>query len=133
MNVRPLLYVAAGLSAALVLSACDRRDTDPTAGQQVDRAVEASKDALEDATHAASAAVDTMGTTLADGAITTGVKARLAADDELKLLDIGVETNAGHTVLTGGAPNAEARDRATRIAEVVDGVTGVDNRLVVAQ
>lgn len=133
MKIRQLACIATALSAAIVLAACDRQEPPRTAGEQVDRAVEKSKDALENAGQAASAAIDSAGTAIEDTAITAEVKARLAADEELKMLDIGVQTNAGRTVMMGTAPNAAARDRATRIAEAVGGVKDVDNQLLVPQ
>ena len=68
-----------------------------------------------------------------DAAITTKVNAELARDNDLSAIKINVDTAAGHVVLRGTAPNDAARDRATTIAQRVDGVLSVDNQLTVGQ
>lgn len=151
----PRAILAATLVLALGLSACGARDDERSAGQKVDAAiakadekVDAAKAALErdgeraqqaaaqamaDSKQAAGDATRAAGEALTDTAITAEVKARLAADADLKLLDVSVETQAGRTVLRGNAPTADARDRASRIAAEVKGVTGVDNELAVSR
>ena len=74
-------------------------------------------------------ATDSAAQAMRDTGITAGIQAKLAADDDLKLLQISVETLAGHTTLQGTAPSPAARDRATRLAEAEDGVVSVDNQL----
>lgn len=70
-----------------------------------------------------------MGSRVSDAAITAGVFAALARDPMLAALKIDVDTAAGRMQLTGAAPDAAARDRATAVAAAVTGVTGVENRL----
>ena len=72
------------------------------------------------------------GQALSDGKITTIIKARLAQDPELSALQVSVDTDHGQVKLTGSAPSATAIERATTMAKTVDGVSGVDNKLVVA-
>jgi len=57
------------------------------------------------------------------------VNAKLAADSGLSALRINVDTVGGRVALSGDAPDAAARDRATALVRSVDGVTNVDNRL----
>lgn len=133
MTERTFAGLAGTLCAVLALSACDRQEPPLTAGQKMDSAIETSKEKLLEAGQAASAALDAVGTRLGDSVITAEVKARLAADDDLRMLDISVETVEGRTSLAGSAPSGQARERAGRIAREVDGVTAVDNRLVVPQ
>ena len=47
------------------------------------------------------------------------------------LLRLDVDTNGGKVALKGTAPNAEARDRAAKLARSVSGVTDVDNQLAI--
>ncbi|MCU0767830.1 MAG: BON domain-containing protein [Burkholderiaceae bacterium] len=131
MNIRNITLLVGALSAAFALAGCNRQEQPQTTGQKVDAAIETSKDKMEDAKQATGDALKATGTAIGDSAITASVKASLAADTELKMLDISVETTSGRAVLKGSAPNATARDRATQIAKAVDGVTGVDNLLEV--
>lgn len=66
-----------------------------------------------------------------DAAITTQVKAELAKDPGLSALRIDVDTTDGRVKLSGTAPDPAARDRATRLASGIKGVTRVENRLEV--
>ena len=66
-----------------------------------------------------------------DAAITTKVNAELAADKDLSAIKIDVDTKDGVVTLTGPAPSAGARERATEIAKNVKGVTSVNNQLTV--
>lgn len=132
----------AALASAFALSACDRRDDDRTAGERLDTAVasaerrsdEARADVKRESAEARSdvnRAVDQAGDKMKDASITTKVNAELAGDNDLSALKINVDTNAGHVVLRGTAPNDAARDRATTIAQRVEGVLSVDNQLTV--
>jgi hyperosmotically inducible periplasmic protein len=121
------------LLAAIALAGCNRQEPPKTAGQKLDTAIEKSKDMTQDATKSVGEAARSTGTAIEDTAITAAVKGKLAADPDLKMLDISVETTAGRTVLQGTAPNAASRDRATKLAAAVSGVSDVDNRLTVKQ
>ena len=144
MNTRTtsrLSMIALALAAAL--SACSKHDDDRTAGQKLDGAIADAKQAgaearadardaantaeakVKDAAHATSEAV-------ADATIVTKINASLAADDQLKATKINVDAKDGHVTLTGLAPNSDAQKRATTLAQAVDGVRGVDNKLVVS-
>jgi hyperosmotically inducible periplasmic protein len=65
-------------------------------------------------------------------AITARVKAALAADGQLSALSINVDTVNSVVSLYGPAPSAEAIERASVLAKAVEGVTAVNNRLVVS-
>ncbi|MEN3112333.1 BON domain-containing protein [Uliginosibacterium paludis] len=130
--------------AALLLSvvACSKTSDDATAGQKLDSAVASTernasetradvrqemselKQDMKQAGNAVAGAVD-------DASITAGVNAELAKDDKLSALKIDVDTKGGKVLLTGKAPDAESRERATRLAANVKGVTDVDNKLEV--
>lgn len=125
-----LLTIAAAVAAMFTLSACNKRD-DQTVGQTVDKGVASAKAELKDAKEAAKDAAANVGAAAKDATITTKINAALVADDQLKALKIDVDTKDGKVVLTGVAPNAGSRDRATAMARAVDGVVDVDNRLTV--
>lgn len=64
-------------------------------------------------------------------AITTQVKALLAADDFLKSFAIGVETHKNVVQLSGFVDSEKAREKAEKLAESVEGVKSVKNDLIV--
>lgn len=66
-----------------------------------------------------------------DAAITAKVNAELAKDDTLSAMKINVDTVNGEVLLKGTAPDTGSRERATRLAAAIKGVTKVDNRLEV--
>ena len=65
-----------------------------------------------------------------DATITAEIKAQFAADAPLAALHIQVETREGLVVLTGKAPDAGLKERATRLAITVKDVLSVDNKMV---
>jgi osmotically-inducible protein OsmY len=87
-------------------------------------AAQSAGDAAKQAAGAALGAAD-------DAAITAQVSAGLAKDPDLSALKIDVEVKAGVVTLSGPAPTAKAKERATEIAKAVKGVGAVNNHLVV--
>jgi len=125
-----LLMISAAVAAMLALSACNKRD-DQSVGQTVDRGVASAKVEMKDAKEATKDVAANAGAAVTDAMITTKLNAAFVADDQLKALKINVDTKDGKVVLTGVAPDAGSRDRATTMAKAVDGVVDVDNRLTV--
>ncbi len=137
-----LIPSAIALAAAMTLTACDRRDDDRTVGQAVDSAIakteqkseqvaNAVKKEADSAMASAEKGVDTAGSKVRDAAITTSINAELARDASLSALKIDVDTSNGRVALRGTAPDAKSRERATLLAQRVDGVRSVDNELQV--
>lgn len=93
-----------------------------TAGDKIAAAAAATK---EKAGELAGDAKDLAG----DAAVTARVKTTLAADAKLSALDINVDTRDGVVTLTGTAPDAAARTRATELVKGLKGVSKVDNQL----
>jgi hyperosmotically inducible periplasmic protein len=124
------LAIGATLAALLALSACNQRD-DQTVGQAVDQGVASAKAEMKDAQQATKDAAAQAGAAAKDATTTTRINVVLVADDQLKALKINVDTKDGKVVLTGTAPDAGSRDRATGLVKAVDGVVDVDNRLTV--
>lgn len=128
---RPSLAVAAA-AAALSLAACD---DNRTVGQQIDSGVaSAERTAEQVASNTREAANDAAGKAseqMADASITTAINAEYAKDDKLSALRIDVDTNDGRVTLTGSAPDAASKERATLLANNVKGVKSVDNKLTV--
>jgi len=139
---RKALAALMAASAALLLAACDKPAQEPTVGQRIDSAVaqtgekaeqaaDAARRSAEAARNSAGEAVQAAGETMKDAAITTSVNAALARDASLSALKIDVDTTDGRVVLRGEAPSTEARNRATQLAQAVDGVAAVDNQLMI--
>lgn len=139
-----LSALAAALAASAALVACDNTDdtllgqgrtepAPPAVGNEADRPLRDDVRELgQDMKAAGNEATDAMARGAADAAITAKVNAALAADDALKAIAIDVDTRDGRVRLTGTAPTAQARQRATTLAAAVEGVVQVDNRLTVA-
>lgn len=120
------LPLFAAVAAAFALSACSKApEEDMTAGQRVD-------ETIADAQMSASQAAATTAQVSTDMGITAKVNAALVADDQLKATQINVDTRDGQVTLSGKAPDALSRERATTLAAAVDGVKLVNNQLVVA-
>lgn len=110
--------------AGVSLTACNKADDQRTVGQKLDSAI--SKTATKTEDIKAEVKKD-----LSDATITTSVNAELAKDSTLSALRINVDTDKGHVVLRGTAPDQAARDRAAQLAAAVPGVSNVDNQLVI--
>lgn len=120
------------VSALLLLTAgCDRKDKDTTAGEKLDSMIAESKQESKEAGDYVEQKTDQAVQSVDDAAITATIKGKLVADDELKAIDINVDTDGGVVTLTGAAPSATAVERATTIAKAVDGVSNVNNKLTV--
>ena len=66
-----------------------------------------------------------------DSALTAKVKSKLAADSETSAIKIGVETRAGVVTLTGTVPTDTEKNKAGQLARNTDGVTRVENNIVI--
>ncbi|MFY3385435.1 BON domain-containing protein [Paracidovorax sp. MALMAid1276] len=153
---RPAQRVASILAVsalALGLAACGKSE-DQTVGQRVDSAIERTDQAAADARARAEGAMENAQSRMEQGAqsaenamsnagnrvagavddatITAKVNADLARDPDLSALKINVDTVNGKVTLNGPAPSTVARDRAETIAKAVEGVTSVNNQLVVS-
>jgi hyperosmotically inducible protein len=65
-----------------------------------------------------------------DSAITAKVKAKMAKDKDVSALHIKVDTdNRGVVQLSGTARSQAEAEKAVQIAQGVEGVTSVDNRI----
>lgn len=76
-------------------------------------------------------AADSVAGSVDDMAITASISAAFAKDSDLSAIRIDVDTKNGNVTLSGPAPTASARDKATAIAKGIKGVSSVDNKLMV--
>lgn len=137
---RKITTFAALLSSVFLIACSD--SSQQTAGEKLDQSIataqqkgdelksdvkQGAAELKDQASAMASSAKQTMG----DAAITAEVNASLAKDPALSVMKIDVDTAQGKVTLSGTAPDAAAQAHATQLAQAVEGVTGVDNRLVV--
>lgn len=95
------------------------------------RAATGVENAADRAAQAVGQAANQVAAKTNDAAITTQINAELAKDPGLSALRIDVDTRDGHVSLSGTAPDLAAKERASRLASAVKGVTHVENRLQV--
>ena len=142
------VIAASSLAVLLVLGGCDRGDN-RTAGQRLDSGVSTAQRAGENASRSAKDATASAGATLDraaddtramgasagakvdDASITAKVNAGLAKDKDLSAVKIDVDTQNGVVTLSGPAPTATAKERASQIARAVKGVSSVNNQLTI--
>jgi hyperosmotically inducible protein len=123
-----LAAIMAG-TALLTVGCSDNRNE--TTGQAVDRTANKMAAATDRATDKAANATDKAIVAVDDTAITTKVKGAVMAEPGLKTLQIDVDTKNGVVTLTGTVDNPTLKERATQIAQNVDGVRSVVDHLVV--
>lgn len=107
-----ILSTTAAALAALALAGCDR-GTD------------------SDSTSTAPTTNSTVGTVIDDSAVTASVKAALMANENVRSLDIDVETANGVVQLNGDVTSQAQIDQAVQVARSVSGVREVENKLTV--
>lgn len=132
------LPLLGALALAAALTACGRQHDDSLgAAQRTDDSAAAARregsEVMGDARMSARDAADTTARVSTDMSITAKVNAALVADDKLKATQINVDTRDGQVTLSGEAPDAQSRERATTLAQAVDGVKQVNNQLVVTR
>ena len=158
-SIRMRALTVLSISAlALGLAACDKPATEKvndqsTIGQKLDAAVakteQAAAEAKTDAAQALDQAKNKMDAEMPkvqasvenagakamgvvdDTTITALVSAGLVKDPDLSAIKIDVDTKAGVVTLSGTAPTTMAKERATDIAKGIQGVSTVNNNLMV--
>ena len=140
--------IAAAVSAAMALAACNQEGADRAAGPGDTTAGERAgpvgavpgttppppttqADPGPSVGDRAQSAVDSAQGAAGDAAITAKVKSALVAEDDVRSLAIDVDTNDGRVVLEGEVPTAEQSMRIEQLAQAVEGVLSVENRLKV--
>jgi hyperosmotically inducible protein len=88
-----------------------------------------SGDELKDRAARAAQRVDE---TLADAALTTKIKAKIALDDTVKSADVRVHTTNGVVTLSGTVSSAAMRERILQLAHETAGVKSVVNEIKTA-
>ena len=125
-----LTWIAAAALAAALVTGCDRnKPSSETAGQKLDRTTERAGEKMDQAAADMRQRGGEAKDKIEDAAITAKVKTAMIAEPGLKALQINVDTANGVVTLTGVVDSAKSLERATQVAQGVQGVKSVDNRL----
>jgi hyperosmotically inducible protein len=135
---KPSLMIPAAsavMAAALALMGCQKTDETQTGGdnKKITQLKNEAAQKMDEAKEATKSAAEQVSNKVSDATITAEVNTALAKDPALSALKIDVDTAGGRVVLRGTAPDAAARDRATKLAQNVKGVVGVENQLTVSK
>ena len=145
-NRTPVALVSM-LAAAALLAACEKKtttvnDTSPgstsstttttvTPSPTASDAMAATTNAMDKAASATERGMAKAGEAMGDAAITGKVKTALIADPDVKALKIDVDTKDHVVTLNGTADKQANADKAVTIAQGVEGVKSVENRLTI--
>jgi osmotically-inducible protein OsmY len=121
---KQFLAVIAASTLVFAAGCSDTSNQSGTVGQKVDRTTDKMAASTERAATNTAVAVD-------DATITTKVKAAVLAEPGLRSLQINVDTKDGRVTLAGTVDNAELKQRATQVAQSVEGVKSVTDQLTV--
>ncbi|HEU0200511.1 MAG TPA: BON domain-containing protein [Burkholderiaceae bacterium] len=89
--------------------------------------------ARDDTTQRGTQSDTSVGQKVDDVTLTARIKTALLADDQVKGLQINVDTNGGRVTLQGEVENKAQMEQAEKLARNINGVVEVDNQLRVKQ
>jgi len=122
-----IAIAAIGIGAA---SGCNKSTSD-SMGKRADQSMDRAEQKMDQAASDVKQQAQKAGDTAKDATITTKIKTAMIAEPGLKALQINVDTVDGTVTLSGAVDSQQNRDRAQQIAQAVDGVRTVENRLTV--
>ena len=122
-----ITWIATAVFTVALTAGCDRNDRSAEqvgerAGRNIDQATAEVKEQAAN-----------VGDKIDDAAITAKVKTALIGEPDLEALKIDVDTADGVVTLTGTVDSRTKVTRAVQVAQAVQGVRSVDNRLTVKQ
>jgi len=119
------------------LAACDYPGPAEKAGKKVDQVTEnvsnSVSNAADKADQAVTKQVNSAGQAIDDATITTKVKSVFLNEPGMKSMNISVDTEKGIVTLSGKADSQAKIDQAIKLADAVEGVQSVSNKLVVSK
>jgi len=125
-RIQRVLAVSSSLALLLALGACGERPaTDTTVGSSSSTTTAPSSDTSVLGAGKSTGAID-------DAQIVTKINTGLAADKDLSVFKIDVDSKSGMVTLKGSVPNETAKSRAAEIAKATKDVKSVDNQLSVS-
>ena len=117
------------------ITACDKPGPAETAGKNIDDTMDAASDKIGETTDRIgdkmSAQSNKVGVAIEDTEITAKVKAAILAMPGLDTLQISVDTVKGVVTLSGLVDSQTNRDLAQTLAQGIEGVHQVDNKLAI--
>ena len=128
-HLHKVSWITAAVLVTALAAGCDRKPSSETAGQKLDRTTERAGEKMDQAAADAKLRAGQAKDTVDDAAITAKVKTAMIAEPGLKAMKINVDTANGVVTLTGTVETPQSLERATQVAQSVDGVKSVDNRL----
>ncbi|MCM3881760.1 MAG: BON domain-containing protein [Vicinamibacterales bacterium] len=130
MSISRWLILTTLVGAVVAGQACTQKAADDTKGG-IDKALDATKDAGEKTVDKTKEVVAATGEAITDGWITTKISTKFVDESLLKGSKINVDTNDHVVTLKGTVGSDAGKARATVIAHDTEGVTRVNNQLVV--
>jgi hyperosmotically inducible protein len=126
-RIQRVLAVSSSLALLLALGACGERPATETStvGSSSSTTTAPSSDTSVLGAGKSTGAVD-------DAQIVTKINTGLAADKDLSVFKIDVDSKSGMVTLKGSVPNEQAKSRAAEIAKATKDVKSVDNQLSVS-
>ena len=131
-----IIWIATALLAVALTAGCNKKDDSTStsdAGKKIDQAQERAGEKMDQAKTEVKEQTADAGAKLDDATITAKVKTALVGEPDLKALKINVDTANGVVTLSGAVDSPMKVDRATQVAQAIEGVKSVDNRLTVKQ
>jgi hyperosmotically inducible protein len=111
----------------------EAREAAREADAKTDAAKRDADDKADEAQRKAGDATDRAGDAVGDAALTTKVKTKFLADDDISGLKIDVDSKNGVVTLTGTVPTAAEKNMALKVARSTEGVKSVVDRLKVVK
>ena len=123
-QLHPIPALALSAVALLTLGACSPSDREQ-ARNDANRAAQSAQTTTSKAVASAEKTMD-------DAAVTAKVKTALLADTQVKGTKINVDTSNGNVTLSGAVDTSSEKMRAEQLAQAVEGVKSVNNKLTAA-
>ncbi len=120
-----ITWFATALFAVALTAGCDRND------RSAEQVGERTGKSIDQATAEVKEQAANVGEKIDDAAITAKVKTALIREPDLEALKINVDTADGVVTLSGTVDSRTKVNRAVQVAQAVQGVRSVDNRLTV--
>ncbi|MEO8164658.1 MAG: BON domain-containing protein [Betaproteobacteria bacterium] len=120
-------WIAAAVLTGALAAGCDQNK--PDANKPVEGTAERAGERMDQAAADMKQGAERAGDKVHDAAITAKVKTAMIAEPGLKALQIDVDTTNGVVTLSGSVDSPQNLERATQVAQGVDGVKSVDNKL----
>ena len=125
-----LSWIGVAVLATALAAGCERKSpSGETAGQKLDRTTERAEQKMDQAAADMKQKAGQAKDKVADATITAKVKSAMIGEPNLKSLQINVDTNNGVVTLTGTVDTPQKLELATQVAQRVEGVKSVNNRL----